>query len=43
MCMCKILLRAMVILKVHGVYGSWEVRPAQVRGEGCDDKSLESR
>ena len=29
MCVCKILLRAMVILKVHGMYESWEVRPAQ--------------
>ena len=29
MCMCKILLGAMVILKVHGRYGIWEVWPSQ--------------
>jgi len=28
MCVCKILLRVMLILKVHGVYEYWEVRPA---------------
>jgi len=29
MCVCKILLRVMLILKVHDVYDHWEVRPAQ--------------
>jgi len=31
MCVCKILLRAMVILKVHGKYEDWEVRPTQAK------------
>ena len=34
--MCKILLGAMVILKVHDVYGKREVRPAQVDDEDED-------
>jgi len=38
MCMSKILLRAMVILKVHGMYESWEVRPAQ-----CEVKDVKIR
>jgi len=29
MSVCKILLRVMLILKVHDVYEHWEVRPAQ--------------
>ena len=28
-CVCKILLRVMLILKVHDRYEHWEVRPAQ--------------
>ena len=29
MCVCKILLRVVLILKVHDVYEYWEVLPAQ--------------
>ena len=28
-CVCKILLRVMLILKVHDRYEYWEIRPAQ--------------
>jgi len=35
-CVCKILLRVMLILKVHDVYEHWEVWPAQ--GEVKDVK-----
>ena len=36
MSVCKILLRVVLILKVHEVYEYWEVRPAQ--GEVKDVK-----
>ena len=43
MCVCKILLRVMLILKVHGLYEYWEVRPAQGKVKDVKFRAESSR